>query len=200
MSSLLKQPAQSMTSVPDAVVDLHVQHATKRTEPMLEELNSALLSVATGISEVFLVIDALNELVSPIFRSKPFATGRCLEYGAFRRRLRNFPFYDYAAKYWGHHARGSQTCNTLLQFWRKENEAEAADQADNLGRTPLCLAVGGLLPNPGIVQLLLKKGVNVNVQDNEGRTPMAIAETKGDKEMVERLARYNEQGRAQGRS
>ncbi|KAK8017199.1 hypothetical protein PG991_008275 [Apiospora marii] len=57
-----------------------------------------------------------------------FATGRC-HHSALEKRFQEYPFYDYAAGHWGHHARGAQTRQYVLKFLQADNEVEAADQA-----------------------------------------------------------------------
>jgi Cdc6-like AAA superfamily ATPase len=59
--SLLKQLAQSQSSLPNNVKILYEHHQQKRTRPLFDELSRALQSVAAMYSRVFIVVDALDE-------------------------------------------------------------------------------------------------------------------------------------------
>lgn len=59
--SLLKQLSQKQTSVPDAVKDLYKRYKTTSTRPRFDEISKALHSVISTYSNVFIVIDALDE-------------------------------------------------------------------------------------------------------------------------------------------
>lgn len=61
LSSLLKQLAQSQSSLPDSLKDLHDRHGEKRTRPSLDEISKALESAAIQNSKVFIILDALDE-------------------------------------------------------------------------------------------------------------------------------------------
>lgn len=62
LRSLLKQLAQKKLSLPDQVKAIYENHASRPTEPSLEELSRALHSVAAMYSRIFVVVDALDEL------------------------------------------------------------------------------------------------------------------------------------------
>jgi hypothetical protein len=76
LASLLKQLAESQSSLPSTVKDLYDRHKTKRTRPSLDELSGSLQSVTDFYSRVFIIVDALDEcekecrtrLLSKIFR------------------------------------------------------------------------------------------------------------------------------------
>ena len=61
LSSLLKQLAESQSSLPGSVKDLYDQHKPKRTRSSLDEILRVLRSVATMYSRVFVIVDALDE-------------------------------------------------------------------------------------------------------------------------------------------
>ncbi|KAA8573430.1 hypothetical protein EYC84_005016 [Monilinia fructicola] len=61
VSCLLKQLAQRLPSLPDAVKDLHKRHSYKGTSPSLEDLLQTLQSVTAIYSKVFIFVDALDE-------------------------------------------------------------------------------------------------------------------------------------------
>ncbi|RDW63402.1 hypothetical protein BP6252_10947 [Coleophoma cylindrospora] len=61
LSSLLKQLAECLPSLPNTVKDLYDRHKTKRTRPSCEELSLSLHAVAGLYTRVFVFIDALDE-------------------------------------------------------------------------------------------------------------------------------------------
>jgi hypothetical protein len=61
LASLLKQLAQSQSSLPGSIKDLYDRHMKKQTRPLLDEISRALHSVAGLCSRVFIIIDALDE-------------------------------------------------------------------------------------------------------------------------------------------
>ncbi len=61
LASLLKQLATGWPSLPQGVRDLFNKHQKHKTRPSLDEIVKALVSVATGCSRVFVVVDALDE-------------------------------------------------------------------------------------------------------------------------------------------
>lgn len=61
LASLLKQLAESQSSLPRSVKDLYDRHKVKRTRPTLTEISRVLQSAAATFSRVFIIIDALDE-------------------------------------------------------------------------------------------------------------------------------------------
>ncbi|KAL5585678.1 hypothetical protein FOVSG1_013370 [Fusarium oxysporum f. sp. vasinfectum] len=61
LASLLKQLAQSQSSLPESVKSLHDKHKDKGTRPSLDEVSGALYSFAALYSRTFIIIDALDE-------------------------------------------------------------------------------------------------------------------------------------------
>ncbi|KAH0559681.1 hypothetical protein GP486_003801 [Trichoglossum hirsutum] len=61
LSSLLKQLAESQSSLPGSVKDLYNQHKQKRIRPSLDEILRVLRSVAMIFSRAFIIVDALDE-------------------------------------------------------------------------------------------------------------------------------------------
>ena len=61
LASLLKQLSQKWSSLPDCVKALHDRHQTERTRPLTDEITKTLHSVAAMYSQVFIVVDALDE-------------------------------------------------------------------------------------------------------------------------------------------
>ncbi|KAL6897002.1 hypothetical protein GGI43DRAFT_104038 [Trichoderma evansii] len=91
LASLLKQLASSRP-IPESVKDLYNRHKERQTKPSVDEISTALQSVAAIYSKVFIIVDALDEcqplndcglkLLTRIFRlqvntvTKFFATSR----------------------------------------------------------------------------------------------------------------------------
>jgi len=61
LASLLKQLAQSQSSLPDRVKSLHDKHKDKKTQPSFDEISGTLQSVTAMYSRAFIIIDALDE-------------------------------------------------------------------------------------------------------------------------------------------
>lgn len=59
--NLLKQLAQSQSSLPHIVKGLYDRHQQKRTRPLFDEICEALHSAVAMYSSVFIVVDALDE-------------------------------------------------------------------------------------------------------------------------------------------
>lgn len=59
--NLLKQLTQNRRTLPDSVKHLYHNHQKKRTRLSLSEMSSALQSVASLYSKVFIIVDALDE-------------------------------------------------------------------------------------------------------------------------------------------
>lgn len=61
LASLLKQLSQKRASLPKEVKTLHDKHKSNRTRPTLEEISKILNHVVADYSQVFVIIDALDE-------------------------------------------------------------------------------------------------------------------------------------------
>lgn len=61
LASLLKQLAQSRSSLPEDVKFLRNKYKDNRTRPSLDEISKSLQSVAALYSRVFIIVDALDE-------------------------------------------------------------------------------------------------------------------------------------------
>ncbi|KAI0445621.1 hypothetical protein F4803DRAFT_120273 [Xylaria telfairii] len=61
LSSLLKQLALGLPILPDSLRQTHDRHGAEQTRPSLDEIFKAIESVASRISRVFIVVDALDE-------------------------------------------------------------------------------------------------------------------------------------------
>lgn len=61
LASLLKQLAGKWPSLPQHVIDLHDTHAKRRTRPGVEDIVTSLDRAVLGHSQIFILIDALDE-------------------------------------------------------------------------------------------------------------------------------------------
>ncbi|KFY57531.1 hypothetical protein V497_05496 [Pseudogymnoascus sp. VKM F-4516 (FW-969)] len=61
LASLVKQLAQGLNPLPDAVNSLYGKYTGTRTQPTLDELSQALEAIATLYTRVFIIVDALDE-------------------------------------------------------------------------------------------------------------------------------------------
>ena len=61
LKCLLKQLAQTRSSLPVSVRDLYERHNRNKTRPSFEDVSRALHSVAAMYSRVFIIVDALDE-------------------------------------------------------------------------------------------------------------------------------------------
>jgi Cdc6-like AAA superfamily ATPase len=59
--NLIKQLAQSNSSLPSSIRDLYEKHKKSRSRPSFEEILNTLHSVTAKFSRVFIVVDALDE-------------------------------------------------------------------------------------------------------------------------------------------
>jgi hypothetical protein len=73
LTSLLKQLAESQSSMPESIKDLYDHYNVKRPKrerPTLEEISKTLHSVVAKYSRVFIVVDALDECQDNDCRTK----------------------------------------------------------------------------------------------------------------------------------
>src|SRR5262249_1399229 len=61
MASVLRQLAQEQQSLPDAVKILYEKNRFKGTRPSIDEISQTLHSVSGHFSQLFIVMDALDE-------------------------------------------------------------------------------------------------------------------------------------------
>ncbi|KAK7917981.1 hypothetical protein PG985_009855 [Apiospora marii] len=138
---------------------LELQHAlaVEPGQPMLDPENLPEIGHLVSVCAGLVTVDEESEVVRlahytaqeyfaltkeqwfPMFQETIVMT--CLSYLSFNafaagpcpstlaERFRQYPFYDYAAGHWGHHARGAQTREYILTFLQMGNEVDAADQA-----------------------------------------------------------------------
>jgi ankyrin repeat protein len=131
------------------------------------------------------------------FRS--FDSGPCLTFNGLLERLELNKFYDYSAKYWGHHAReASSLCPEVTDFLNCEPKVDASSQAllnygshndarfvKNPRMTGLHLA--SFFGIGEAIKTMLQQGVEINAADQEGRTPLSRAAGNGHELVVKLL-------------
>ncbi|KAF3067621.1 Ankyrin repeat domain-containing protein 17 [Trichoderma lentiforme] len=61
MASLLKQLSRRAPSIPDCMKKLYDAHESRRTRPTIAEIAQALRTVAVMFSQIFIIVDALDE-------------------------------------------------------------------------------------------------------------------------------------------
>ncbi|OIW26077.1 hypothetical protein CONLIGDRAFT_656648 [Coniochaeta ligniaria NRRL 30616] len=61
LASILKQLLSSQTAIPDQITGMYHRHRDRGTDPTLEDISTALLSVLDMYSRTYIVIDALDE-------------------------------------------------------------------------------------------------------------------------------------------
>ena len=61
LAAILRQLVQAQRSIPESVLRLHEHHSSRGTRPSLDEIFGTLQSVLRNFSNVYLVIDALDE-------------------------------------------------------------------------------------------------------------------------------------------
>ena len=131
-----------------------------------------------------------------------FESGFCQTDAEFEERLRSNQLYDYAAHYWGNHARKALTlCQEVIGFLKSELKTEAASQAllsikeypehsDYSQEVPRQMTGLHLAAYFGLYEAattLLRHGQNLDLKDSYGRTPLSYAATNGHGLVIELL-------------
>ncbi|KAK6358787.1 hypothetical protein TWF730_008106 [Orbilia blumenaviensis] len=99
--------------------------------------------------------------------------------------------YPYAARNWGHHARKSLVTDTRLVIWELLNNEKRALVYSHVARFHL-KPKNGIHPAAyfglcGYIELLLDRGVDLEVKDEEGQTPLLLAAAGNYTTVVEML-------------
>lgn len=135
---------------------------------------------------------------------KVFEEGCCKNDEDFDLRLRQFPLYEYAARYWGHHFSEASLLpgNEIRSFLMNEARVASASQAMVVIKdTPPSkgysqrfikqqtglhiVAQFGLMP---LIKTLLAEGQNPTAKDSDGRTPLWYATANSHKDVMRSLS------------
>lgn len=129
-------------------------------------------------------------------------SGFCITDEEFEERLRTYPFYDYAARNWGHHARTvsseGASSDQILRILENDDKLPGLVQAmmvfqrylDFSQEVPKKMtgvhvaAYFGLL---GAIKELHGKGADLEADDSYGRSPLSWAAQRGNTKVVEWL-------------
>jgi ankyrin repeat protein len=132
-----------------------------------------------------------------------FKTGFCLTDKEFEARLRLNPFYDYAARNWGHHVRAASTEveQLILDFLKNEAKVSASSQvltvsekyrygnySQEMPKNVTGIYLAAYFGLEEITSTLLKKGYQSDCKDTYDRTPLSLAAGKGHEAVVRLLA------------
>ncbi|CAG9956662.1 unnamed protein product [Clonostachys rosea f. rosea IK726] len=151
----------------------------------LESRYTAIESLLTGVCITYLSFTK-------------FRAGPCETYEEFRHRLRCNPFYDYAAKNWGHHAiKDPKSVQNVIEFLQTTSISEAASQVllvdetvssweskQNFGATLGGMHLAAYFGLDTIVKELVAIGHSPNVMNNCDKSPLWYAATNGKAETM----------------
>ncbi|GAP86698.2 putative nacht and ankyrin domain protein [Rosellinia necatrix] len=130
-----------------------------------------------------------------------FGAGACKTIKDLEERLQAYPFYDYSAQHWGHHARVEVVLNDIVYlFLRDEKKVQAAGQVlqlyyhayiykSTLNVTEMVTSLH-LAAHFGLteaVKVLLGDGQPPDPRDGASRTPLFCAAREGHEDMVRLL-------------
>lgn len=134
--------------------------------------------------------------------SEHFASGHCKSDQEFEARLRSFAFYNYAARYWGCHARAVSTeiKLTILKFLQDEDKVSSCCQAlfagskllyhgysQDVPRYATALHLASYFGLSDVVDSLLDSGYEPHAMDSYGRTPLWWASASGHGRIIKIL-------------
>lgn len=171
-----------------------------RRDEKSEKVHVAHYTVLEYLEQVRLLgVVSMTEVCVNYLTSSMFGGGFCDTDDSFEARLSANPFYDYAARNWGHHARESLTVHqeTLL-FLNLQDNVEAASQVLHaVKRFPEDLGYSQAVPRDvkglhlaayfgatDLVNSLLEGGLDPDPRDSYGRTPLWYACQSGHKAVV----------------
>ncbi|KAG7289878.1 hypothetical protein NEMBOFW57_006255 [Staphylotrichum longicolle] len=144
----------------------------------------------------------ITDVCATYLSFSPFVSGPCRTNVEFEDRLRSNQLYDYAACYWGEHAREAGGISRVaLDLLKRDSLVEAQVQAMMMIKRPwsfrsynqvfpkrmqglLVAAYFGIL---GAVETLLQSSNNNDLKDSFGRTPLSWAAGNGHEAVVKML-------------
>ncbi|CEF79534.1 unnamed protein product [Fusarium graminearum] len=165
-------------------------------------------SMARGHYETTIATASVTYLLFEGFR-----TGQCGSEKEHRSRLREHPLYSYAARNWGYHARKGGPCSKTIEFLKSETHVSASSQclpifrsgidsrgswsSARLGRvTGLHLTAYFGLERE--TMSLLSRGMEPDVRDGWGRTPLSYASERGHVDVVTQLLDFGVDPESEG--
>ena len=129
-----------------------------------------------------------------------FDSGPCSDGEALNQRLRDYQFLDYASRHWGHHiARGEFQMDLLFTYLEDDQKLSCFvqvlhlnpnwtdDRRDQFPKRFSSLHVSSYWGLVKIVRILLDKGLDVNIRDSYGATPLQVAARDGHEPVVKLL-------------
>ena len=131
-----------------------------------------------------------------------FKSGFCHTDDEFEERLQSYQFFDYATHNWGHHAREASTLTqAVVDFLDSKANVEASSQgllatkrhlwhpnySQELPRQITGLHLAAYFGVKEAINALLKKGIQADSNDNNGRTPLSWAALEGQASVMQQL-------------
>ncbi|ESU08588.1 hypothetical protein FGSG_04505 [Fusarium graminearum PH-1] len=126
-------------------------------------------SMARGHYETTIATASVTYLLFEGFR-----TGQCGSEKEHRSRLREHPLYSYAARNWGYHARKGGPCSKTIEFLKSETHVKRETMS------------------------LLSRGMEPDVRDGWGRTPLSYASERGHVDVVTQLLDFGVDPESEG--
>lgn len=130
-----------------------------------------------------------------------FESGFCETNEMFEERLRLNPFYDYAAHYWGVHARQMPTCPAIvINFLMDREKLKASGQglfvvkdawepqySQHAPKQVMGLHLAAYFGIEQAIDIMVQRGQSVEVKDENGQTPLWYAAGGGHETVVQQL-------------
>ena len=149
-------------------------------------------------AETYITMTCVTYLSFEIFES-----GFCQTDEEFEERLQINPFYDYAARNWGHHALTAplEIKQLILDFLRNDAKVSASTQvlftsesswrgsgySQDVPRGAIGVHLAAYFGLPEIMMALLENRDHLNIKDEWGRTPLSWAAEQGHEAIVKLL-------------
>ncbi|KAL6798507.1 ankyrin repeat-containing domain protein [Trichoderma sp. SZMC 28012] len=122
-----------------------------------------------------------------------FETGKCETHEKFEERLQLFPFFNYAASNWGHHAPKDKVTQEVTKFLNSQAKVEASSQAlvaartrlgDDTPRKMTGLHLAGFFGLNNAADTLLQLGHSPIEADTLNRQPLWYAAQNGHEAII----------------
>jgi hypothetical protein len=132
-----------------------------------------------------------------------FETGFCLTDKEYEARLRLNPFYDYTARNWKYHTQAAlkEVEQLILEFFKSEAKVSASNQAmmafkfdsadvgysQRMPKQMTGIHLGAGFGLREAIIAIFKNGIDPDIKDSHGRTPLSWATENGHEAVVELL-------------